>query len=123
MSVTGADAVLAEQRVTCRRVGADFEHCVPGLKVGISRELLSNPHGAPLHGLRTRPSPTTTGWYLWSGEMSDVPDFFVPIHLVHIWHSHAHILPYLGMARGWRFLIAPEYEDIWFDSRTASLDG
>jgi hypothetical protein len=23
---------------------------------------------------------------------------------------------YLGLALGWRFLIAPEYEDVWYDT-------
>ena len=26
-------------------------------------------------------------------------------------------LPYLGLAPGWRFLIAPGYEDVWYDEK------
>lgn len=112
-------AVLASQRALCARVHAEFEHALPDLKVGISRELLAHPRSIPVRGLRNTPTPTTTGWFLWSGEMTDDPDFFLPLHLGHIWLSHAHLLPYLGMSRGWCFIVAPGYEDIWYEPEVA----
>ena len=49
----------------------------------------------------------TSGWYVWAGEaFSDAPDFFQPMHIEHVISRCPEILPYLGLAPGWRFLIA-----------------
>ena len=70
----------------------------------------------PLNGLRHPPTPTSSGWYLWAGtELSDAPDFFDPLHGVHLTERCPDILPYLALPPGWRFLFAPGHEDVWFD--------
>lgn len=70
----------------------------------------------PVNGLRHPPAGTTCGWYLWAGEeFSEDPDFFVPLHVTHLPDWCPAAMPYLGLAPGWRFLIAPGYEDVWFD--------
>lgn len=70
----------------------------------------------PVNGLRHQPEGGTCGWYLWAGEeLSPDPDFFVPVHVAHLSEWCPAVLPYLGLAPGWRFLIAPGYEDVWFD--------
>ena len=70
----------------------------------------------PLNGLRHPAAGDTCGWYLWAGEeLSKSPDFFVPIHVAHMdgWRPDA--ISFLQLPPGWRFIIAPGYEDVWFD--------
>lgn len=70
----------------------------------------------PINGLRHQPEGDTCGWYIWAGEdFSQDPDFFLPVHVSHLSEWCPAALPYLGLAPGWRFLIAPDYEDVWFD--------
>jgi hypothetical protein len=69
----------------------------------------------PLHGERFLPTPTTTGWYIYAGENTGEVDFYKAVHSAHLdtWCTDA--VPYLGLPPGWRFLLAPGYEDVWFD--------
>ena len=70
----------------------------------------------PLNGLRHTPSGDYSGWFLWGGpSLSDAPDYFQPQYIGHLAEALAEILPYLDLPPGWRFLIAPGYEDVWFD--------
>lgn len=88
------------------------------VKVGISRTVLAGLH--PLNALRHPPEGDTSGWYIWAGEvLSDAPDFFVPLHISHLADWCPEILPYLGLPPGWRVLLAPGYEDVWFDEDLA----
>jgi hypothetical protein len=103
------------QRVTCLKFGANFLPADPNLKVGISRNF--NAHCFPINGLRHPPQGDTTGWYIWSGEeLSMDIDFFVPIHTFHLNERCPKIIKYLGLGPGWRFLLAPDQEDVWFDA-------
>jgi hypothetical protein len=101
------------QRAVCTRIGAPFSACAPDTKVGIARTVLTG--AQPLHGLRIQPKGDTCGWYIWAGERSDDPDFFVPLHVSHLHEWAPAVLPYLGLPPGWRFLVAPGYEDVWHD--------
>jgi hypothetical protein len=72
--------------------------------------------------LRHPPEGDATGWYIWSGEeFSESPDFFVPLCAKHLQVAHPEIAKYLGLAPGWRFLIAPAYEDVWFDENLLKI--
>ena len=83
-------------------------------KVGISRNVLTGL--MPINGVRARPERGTTGWYIWAGEeMSSDPNFFEPLHVSHLATWAPSILAYLTLPPGWRFLVAPSYEDVWFD--------
>ena len=42
-------------------------------------------------------------------------DFFKPLHVAHLDDWCLQIIKYLGLPPGWRFLIAGDYEDVWFD--------
>lgn len=75
----------------------------------------------PIHGLRHSSSKNITGWYLWVGEYSSADDFFQPVHLSHLLERCPITLPYLGSPAGWRFLIAPDYEDVWKDDSLLQL--
>lgn len=69
--------------------------------------------------MRLYPEGDPTGWYIWSGEeLLEDPDFFVPLHVVHVDEWDSKIRKYLGLVPGWRFLITEDYEDVWFDEAT-----
>ncbi len=87
----------------------------PGdLKVGIAWNVRDGLQ--PVNGLRHPPEGDTTGWYIWAGEhLSEEPDIFVPLHVSHLAEWCPAVLPFLELPPGWRFLIAPGYEDVWED--------
>lgn len=109
------------QRETCKRFNADFLPATGGTKIGITEDVRKGK--LPISGLRHRPVGDTSGWYVWAGEeLSDSPDFFLPLHIEHLDEWCPEIKKYLGLAPGWRFLIAGEYEDVWFDSKLLDVD-
>ncbi len=67
----------------------------------------------PINGLRHPVGKRSSGWYIWSGE--DFPEVFQPQHVLHVVELLPEIKPYLDLPPGWRFLIAPGYEDVWQD--------
>ena len=101
------------QHNICHKYGAQFIEAPDSLKVGVSRNLQSGL--IPIHGLRHPPEGDTTGWYIWVGELSQDSDFFVPLCAAHLDKWCPAVLPYLGLAPGWRFLLADEYKDICWD--------
>lgn len=105
--------ILERQHNVCERYGAEHVECPADMKLGI---LLSERSGGyPIHGLRHPTTGNTTGWFIWSGEFSKDPEFFVPLHVSHVKDWNPVIEPYLGLAPGWRFLITLSYEDVWYD--------
>lgn len=102
------------QKQICDQFGAKYFECPESLKLGIAKNVKDGLQ--PINGLRHLPENGTTGWYIWAGEeLSDSPDFFQPLHVHHINEWDNKIKKYLGLAPGWRFLIAGEYVDVWFD--------
>jgi hypothetical protein len=82
-------------------------------KVGIALQTL---HLLPLNALRHQPENGTSGWYIWGGgELPTAPDFFQPLHFSHLPQHLPNLLPYLSLAPGWRVLLAPGHEDVWYD--------
>ena len=104
---------LDQQKELCKKYGVDFIESPDNLKVGISLNVKSGEY--PIHGLRHPPEGDTTGWYIWSGEYSDDPNFFKPLHVLHIVDWAPLVEKYLGLPPGWRFMVAPGYEDVWED--------
>ncbi len=103
------------QRDVCRRYGAGFDALDLSCKLGISAGALRGEQ--PLNGLRHPPENGTNGWYIWGREeLSADPEFFMPLHAHHLQKLCVSVLPYLALPPGWRFLIAPDYEDVWYDS-------
>lgn len=85
------------------------------LKLGASPSLITGEWAWPIHGLRHPPTDETSGWFVWSGELSDADDFFEPWHQAHFekrWPNLAHLLE---LPPGSRFLVAPGHEDVWRD--------
>lgn len=111
----------ALQRAICEKYGADFFPAPPGAKLGIAENVRTGLR--PINGLRHPPSEGTSGWFVWAGEdlLADV-DFFKPLHIEHLEDWCPQIEQYLGLAPGWRFLIADDYEDVWFDPTLLVVD-
>jgi hypothetical protein len=108
--------IQKEQRETCDRFTARFDPADLGLNIGIAENFSSGLF--PLNGLRHPATETTSGWYLWAGdELSEANDLFKPIHGYHLLESNAAVLKYLALPPGWRFLVAGDYEDAWFDAK------
>lgn len=101
-----------EQRDLCQRFGAEFMPPKLGQKVGIALSTLTR---VPLHAVRISPNNGTCGWYIYGGEYSMNPDFYQPLHVDHLNEYCPSIVPYLALPPGWRVLLAPDYEDVWFD--------
>jgi len=75
----------------------------------------------PLNGLRHPAEASTSGWYVWSGEMSEAADFFKSIHVEHLVDLVPAAAPYLSLPAGWRFQIGPGHEDVWKDDSLLDL--
>ncbi len=101
------------QDLKCQEYGVQPVTCDSNLKLGISLNVRERV--LPLNGLRCNPSGDTCGWYIWAGEWSDDSDFFKPLHVEHLSEWCPEVLPYLRLPPGWRFLVAPEVEDVWHD--------
>jgi hypothetical protein len=108
-----------EQRSICERLGSAIVSVDPDMKVGVAMETLGM---LPLNALRHPPEGGTTGWYIWGGEsLSDDDEFFQPLHAAHVADHAPQLLPYLALAPGWRVLLAPGVEDVWFDDALLQL--
>ena len=108
-----AASLTESQYAVCARYGVVPVPAEPHLNVGLAREVRT---GAwPLHGLRHPPGPTDTGWYLWAGDWSEDADFFEPLHVSHLDEIRPEVVPFLALPPGSRFLLAPDYQDVWED--------
>lgn len=113
---------LAEQMALCRKYGAEFLASPDELKAGVARAVRD--HVFPINGLRHPPEGDTTGWYIWAGEhLSGAKDFFQPLHVKHLEEWCPQVIRYLGLSPGWRFQIAGNHEDVWFDPSLLNLGG
>lgn len=101
-----------EQIAVCARFGAKPTPAEPHLKLGIALKTINQ---LPLCALRHRQENGTCGWYIYGGEYSTADDFFQPLHVAHISQYCPEIVPYLSLPPGWCVLLAPGYEDAWFD--------
>lgn len=89
-------------------------------KVGVARNLRTTL--LPINGLRHPRELGTSGWFFWAGEeLSTATDFFQPLHVSHLEEWRPEVIKYLGLPPGYRFLIAPEFEDVWFDSSLLAI--
>jgi len=103
-----------QQKEICSKYNVIYVASNQNFKVGISKTVLSGL--MPIHGLRHLIEGDTTGWYIWSGEFRDDPDFFAPMHVSHLKNICPCVLKYLGFPPGYRFLIDDKgYEDVWED--------
>lgn len=102
-----------KQTAVCTEFGSAFMPPGPDLRVGIALSTLGK---EPLNALRHPPEGAACGWYIWCGEeLSDDVDFFQPLHVQHVAEYCPAILPYLALSPGWRVLLAPGQEEVWYD--------
>jgi hypothetical protein len=105
-----------EQLAVCKRFNSVVVVPLAGEKLGIALNTLTH---VPLHAVRRQIENGTCGWYLWGGEYSSADDFYQPMHVDHLPSICPQIIPYLALAPGWRLILAPDYEDVWFDEGAA----
>ncbi len=111
-----------QQSSVCRKYNSQPFATPSSLKVGIAKNVKHKLY--PINGMRIPPEGDTSGWYIWGGEMlSEAADFFVPLHIEHLNDWCPDVMPYLMLPPGWRFLIAPGYEDVWFDAALLGSSG
>ncbi len=109
----------ASQQDVAFRFGALFAPAAPLDKAGVALQTLNS---LPLNALRHQPVSGTSGWYIWGGEgLSDDPGFFVPLHREHLDQHCPALIPYLGLGPGWRVLLAPNQEQVWFDPKLIAV--
>jgi hypothetical protein len=107
--------IIEQQQEMCRAYGVPWVEAPEHLKVGLARNVLAGLQ--PLNGLRHPPEGDSTGWYVWAGEdLSRAPDFFEPVHVLHLAETCPSILRFLGLPSGWRFLTEGDYVDVWQDA-------
>jgi hypothetical protein len=105
--------VISEQQATCVRFGAAVVPGTPNQKIGIALATLGQ---LPINALRHATEGDVSGWYVWCGEeLSTSPDFFQPVHITHLMEYVPEVISYLALPPGWRVLLAPGHEDVWFD--------
>jgi hypothetical protein len=108
------------QRLVCARYGVAPVELQDDLKAGVAANVRGQLQ--PVNGLRHPPEGDTTGWYIWAGEeLSTAPDFFVPLHVRHLADWRPEIMKFLALPPGWRFLVAGDYEDVWFDESLLNI--
>jgi len=106
--------ITKQQQQICDKYGVKPVACDMDLKVGVALNVKEIEE--PINGMRYTPEGSINGWLIWSGEeYSEDKDFFKPLHGHHLKDWQAKVLPYLALPPGWRFLIAENYEDCWFD--------
>lgn len=102
-----------QQKEICLKFGSNYIESNENMKVGIALNTIGQ---TPLNALRHNPENNTCGWYIWGGEeMSKDPNFFQPLHVSHLNEKCPEIIKYLGLAPGWRILVAGEHQDVWYD--------
>ena len=90
-------------------------------KLGVSRSLIDGRWDWPVHGLRHPPEEATSGWYIWTGELTEADDFFMPLHAEHLTERCPIVAKFLALPPGSRFLVAPGHEDVWTDESLLDL--
>lgn len=102
------------QAEVCQRFGSIMDAPVPDTTAGIALNTLND---VPLNALRHPAEAGTCGWYIWGGEvLPEDPEFFQPLHVLHLPEYCPQLVPYLALAPGWRVLLAGGHEDVWYDS-------
>lgn len=115
------DEIVDLQQALCKKYGVAPFPAADDHKVGISQTVREGK--LPINGMRIPPTADTTGWYIWAGEeLSQDPDFFVPLHVAHLEDWCMDALPFLLLPPGWRFLVAGNHVDVWFDERLLAED-
>jgi len=113
LNLVNEQELESQQVALCRKYGRPCMVPAAGTKLGFAfgtRGLI------PVNGLRHPPEGDTNGWYIWCGEeLSSAADFFSPMHTAHVKDKCPEALQFLGLPPGYRFLLAGEHVDVWYD--------
>ena len=111
---------MPRQKDVCKKHNAIPIPCRDEEKLGIAIETIGK---APINGLRHKPENGTCGWYIWCGEelKEEDDEFFKPLHVGHIKEYLPEIEQFLSLPPGYRFLVAGNYEDVWYDKTLINL--
>lgn len=101
-----------QQNAICQRFGSAFVVPAATDKLGIALQTLDL---LPLTAVRLKPENGTCGWYIHGGEYAADDDFYQPLHVVHLAELCPQILPYLALAPGFKVMLAPDFEDVWYE--------
>ncbi len=109
----------AEQVDTCKKYSCTFLEAEANSKVGLAVPTLGK---LPVNGLRHPPTENMLGWFIWCGaELSEDREFFEPLHVWHLEERCPEVLKFLGLPAGYRFLLAGDHVDVWFDLKLLAV--
>ncbi len=112
------NSYIDRQKEICVNNNSTWKPINKKLKIGISANLDKD----PINELRHPAEKGTTGWFIWTGEYSEVEDFFQPICAEHLLQQRPEIIKYLGLDIGFRFLADSKgYGDIWYDETLKNI--
>lgn len=104
---------IENQQSFCNERGIECLPTEPDTKAGVAIETLDQ---LPINGLRHPLEGDTNGWYIWGGaELTSDPEFFSPLHVSHLFDKFPEMAKLLGLPPGYRFLLAGDYLDVWYD--------
>jgi hypothetical protein len=110
----GFSQIEEAQRALCIRYGAAFVGTPPDDKIGFA---ITTEGLKPINGLRHPLTGGTSGWYIWCGEgFSEEAGFFTP-QCAHLYDNAPEAGHLLGLPPGFRFLLAGDYLDVWYDEK------
>jgi hypothetical protein len=112
---TSARQIEDAQRAFCLEQAARYLATPGDTKTGFA---LSTKGQIPINGLRHPLRGETSGWYIWCGQKfsDDASDFFDPLHTRHLYEDYPELVKLLGLAPGYRFLLAGNHLDVWYDA-------
>lgn len=114
--------LLSEQIEICKKYKSLFALPNNNLMVGVSKDLFSGK--VPINGLRHQPEGQGSGWFFWvGGEIpQDDPEYFQPLHVLHLEEKLPQVLKYLALEPGFRIQIDYKgHEDVWEDKNLLNI--
>ncbi|MEV4546197.1 immunity protein Imm33 domain-containing protein [Micromonospora echinaurantiaca] len=110
-----ASRASAAQHAMCRRLAV--EPSPPGQRTMVGFALSRPRELEPLNALRHPVAGSSNGWFVWRGPAIPHEDdtFFAPLHVEHLDEYAPQLEPYLALPPGWGVVLAPGYEDVWYD--------
>lgn len=107
--------VSAAQHDICRRFAV--KPSLPGQRTMVGFAFARPRHLEPLNALRHPVTGQSNGWFVWRGPAipQDDDEFFAPLHVEHLDEHAPELEPYLALPPGRGVVLAPGYEDVWYD--------
>ncbi|AJO79184.1 hypothetical protein [Pseudomonas sp. MRSN 12121] len=111
--MTAPTAPTPQQKAVCDRYGLPV--LVPEDMIAVALATLGR---SPIYGTRIAlPEGGNVSWFIHCGDYSDAEDFYQPVHAEHLHERLPHVMNYLCLPAGARFIIDTEgYEDVWIEA-------